>query len=86
MFPPGDARSMSPRRDSVETDRLAEGVRRAMEKEARDLQTGLLEMVDRIEAARVECERLEGGNRFLQSYIGELMQTSRVTQVGGRRR
>jgi hypothetical protein len=85
-FPPGDARAMSPRRDSVEIDRLADHVRHAMEKEARDLQTGLLEMVDRIEAARVECERLEGGNRFLQSYIGELMQTSRVTQVAGKNR
>lgn len=86
VFPPDDARAMSPRRNSVETDRLAEGVRHQMESRARELQTGLSDMVDRIEAVRMECERLEGGNRFLQSYIGELMQTSRVTQTAGGRK
>lgn len=86
VFPPDDARAMSPRRNSRETDMLAEGVRHQMESRARELQTGLSDMVDRIEAVRMECERLEGGNRFLQSYIGELMQTSRVTQTAGGRK
>jgi len=68
-----------------ETNILGEQARTAMEHRAHELQTGLLDMVDRIEAVRAECERLEGGNRFLQSYIGELMQTSRVMQTAGRK-
>jgi short coiled-coil protein len=59
----------------------------------------LLEIVDRVESVKEEHEKLEGGNRFLQScvfprrvscvgadakrrYIGELMQTSKLTAAG----
>jgi len=31
---------------------------------------------------RAEHERLDAGNRFLQSYIGELMATSKITAAG----
>lgn len=52
-------------------------------RQALALQASLLELVERVEAVRAEHERLEGGNRFLQSYIGELMQTSKLTAVTG---
>lgn len=41
-----------------------------------------MEIVDRVEVVKNEHEKLEGGNRFLQSYIGELMQTSKITSSG----
>ena len=62
-----------------------------------------MEIVDRVEVVKSEHEKLEGGNRFLQScvlpllqpppsamppllthtrYIGELMQTSKLTSAG----
>ncbi|KAK5243545.1 hypothetical protein LTR16_007907, partial [Cryomyces antarcticus] len=47
--------------------------------QARALQASLLAIVDRVESVRSEHEKLEGGNKFLQSYIGELMQTSKIT-------
>lgn len=46
------------------------------------MQDSLLEIVDRVESVKEEHEKLEGGNRFLQSYIGELMQTSKLTAAG----
>lgn len=58
-----------------------------------------MEIVDRVEVVKNEHEKLEGGNKFLQSwvsrtfgllfslltwcsYIGELMQTSKLTSAG----
>lgn len=58
-----------------------------------------MEIVDRVEVVKSEHEKLEGGNKFLQSYasslqtipeliltthryIGELMQTSKLTSAG----
>ncbi|KAF2720477.1 hypothetical protein K431DRAFT_226432 [Polychaeton citri CBS 116435] len=75
----GDMRTMSPRRSSEEVDRLGEEARLALIEQARILQNSLQAIVDRVESVKTEHERLEGGNKFLQSYIGELMQTSRIT-------
>ncbi|KAF2401583.1 hypothetical protein EJ06DRAFT_474897 [Trichodelitschia bisporula] len=77
-----DARTMSPRRSSEEVDRLEEGARQALIEQAKALQQSLLQLVDRVESVKSEHEKLEGGNRFLQSYIGELMQTSKITSAG----
>jgi len=78
----GDARTMSPRRSSEEVDRLEEGLRQNMIEQSKQLQASLLNLVDRVESVKAEHEKLEGGNRFLQSYIGELMQTSKITATG----
>jgi len=78
----GDARTMSPRRSSEEVDRLEEGARQAMIEQAKALQASLLTIVDRVESVKAEHEKLEGGNKFLQSYIGQLMQTSKITSAG----
>lgn len=77
-----DARTMSPRRSSEEIERMGQGARQALIEQAKALQASLLEIVDRVEIVRSEHEKLEGGNRFLQSYIGELMQTSKITSTG----
>lgn len=75
----GDVRTMSPRRNSAEVDQLGEEARRQMIEQARTLQMSLQAIVDRVEEVKSEHEKLEGGNKFLQSYIGELMQTSKIT-------
>ncbi|KAF2090964.1 hypothetical protein K490DRAFT_12578, partial [Saccharata proteae CBS 121410] len=77
-----DARTMSPRRTSEEIEKISQEAREALIQQAKALQASLLSIVDRVESVRNEHEKLEGGNRFLQSYIGELMQTSKLTQAG----
>jgi len=84
VYGPGDARTMSPRRTNEEVDRLGESAREALLQQARELQDSLLQIVERVETVKAEQEKLEGGNRFLQSYIGELMSTSKLTSTGGK--
>ncbi|KAK0787806.1 hypothetical protein LTR75_012804 [Friedmanniomyces endolithicus] len=62
-----DVRAMSPRRSSGEVDQLGETARRDMMARAAVLQMSLQALVERLEEVRSEHERLEGGNRFLQS-------------------
>jgi len=78
----GDARTMSPRRSSEEIEKMGHDAKQALIDQAKVLQASLLEIVDRVEVVRNEHEKLEGGNKFLQSYIGELMQTSKLTAAG----
>jgi len=75
----GDVRTMSPRRNSAEVDRLGEAARDELIKQAKELRASLQAIVERVEEVKSEHEKLEGGNKFLQSYIGELMQTSKIT-------
>ena len=63
----GDVRTMSPRRNSDEVDRLGEAARRDLIEQAKVLQTSLQAIVDRVEEVKSEHEKLEGGNKFLQS-------------------
>jgi len=77
-----DARTMSPRRSSEEIEKMGQEARTALIEQAKALQASLLEIVDRVEVVRSQHEKLEGGNKFLQSYIGELMQTSKITSSG----
>lgn len=65
----GDVRTMSPRRNSSEVDELGEEARKDMIRQAKELQTSLQAIVDRVEDVKSEHEKLEGGNKFLQSYV-----------------
>lgn len=78
----GDARTMSPRRSSEEIEKMGHDARQALIEQAKQLQASLMEIVDRVEVVKNEHEKLEGGNKFLQSYIGELMNTSKLTSAG----
>lgn len=60
---------MSPRRNSAELDRLGEEARRDLMAQAKTLQASLQAIVDRVESVKSEHEKLEGGNKFLQSYV-----------------
>ena len=64
-----DVRAMSPRRNSEEVDKLGEAARRDLMEQARVLQNSLQAIVDRVETVKSEHEKLEGGNKFLQSYV-----------------
>lgn len=67
----GDVRTMSPRRNSEEVDKLGEDARRDLIEQAKVLQTSLQAIVDRVEEVKSEHEKLEGGNKFLQSYVNQ---------------
>ncbi|KAI9682184.1 MAG: hypothetical protein M1817_000238 [Caeruleum heppii] len=82
VFDEDDARAMSPRRNSEDIEKMGRDARRLLEEEARSLQAKLLTLVDRVESVKSEHDKLEGENRFLQSYIGELMSTSKITSTG----
>ncbi|KAL9083135.1 MAG: hypothetical protein Q9159_005953 [Coniocarpon cinnabarinum] len=77
-----DARAMSPRRSQAEIHQMSEQARQALEEQSQALQSSLLEIIERVDSVKTEHEKLEGGNKFLQSYIGELMQTSKITATG----
>ncbi|KAI9817255.1 MAG: hypothetical protein M1827_001368 [Pycnora praestabilis] len=81
-FDEDDARVMSPRRSSADMEKLGEDARRAMEVQAKTIQASLLALVDRVEGVKSDHDKLEGENKFLQSYIGELMSTSKITSTG----
>lgn len=63
----GDVRTMSPRRNSEEVDKLGEAARHDLIEQAKTLQTSLQAIVDRVETVKSEHQKLEGGNKFLQS-------------------
>ena len=65
----GDVRTMSPRRSSDEVDKLGEEARQDLIEQAKTLQASLQAIVDRVESVKSEHEKLEGGNKFLQSCV-----------------
>ena len=65
----GDVRTMSPRRNSNEVNRLGEEARKDLIEQAKMLQMSLQAIVDRVETVKSEHEKLEGGNKFLQSLV-----------------
>jgi len=78
-----DARTMSPRRPNEEVESFAAEAKIGLEKQAKELQESLLALLDRVDKVREEHDKLEGENKFLQDYIGHLMQTSKITGAGG---
>lgn len=74
-----DVRCMSPKRSPEDVERLGEEARRNLMEQARQLQASLMAIVDRVESVKEEHDKLEGGNKFLQQYIGELIQTTKIT-------
>lgn len=78
-----DARTMSPRRPSEEMELFAAEAKNGLERQAKELQESLLALLDRVDKVKEEHDKLEGENKFLQDYIGHLMQTSKITGAGG---
>ncbi|KAF2178076.1 hypothetical protein K469DRAFT_676400 [Zopfia rhizophila CBS 207.26] len=71
-----DARTMSPRRGSEEIEIMCEQARKALDMQKKALRKRLLEIGGCVESIKIEQNKLEDGNRSLQSYVGELIQKS----------
>ncbi|KAK9455213.1 hypothetical protein V1511DRAFT_459088 [Dipodascopsis uninucleata] len=59
-------------------DAVGEEKTYALKKEAKSMQEGLAAILERILKVKGEYERLEGENKFLQDYIGNLMSASKM--------
>jgi len=81
-FDEDDARAMSPRRNSEDLEKLSQEARAQLSQHAKLLHESLLEIFNRIEAVKEEHDKLDSNNKFLQKYIGDLMQTSKITASG----
>ena len=62
-----DVRSMSPKRSMETINKLGDDARHHLIEQAKMLQASLMAIVDRVEVVKEEHEKLEGGNKFLQS-------------------
>lgn len=82
QYPPDDARAMSPRRSSAETDQLMNNAKIAIHKHAQNLQSSLNEIADQIEIVRADHQKLERDNQELQNYIGGLTRSISSTSLG----
>ncbi|KAL9006866.1 MAG: hypothetical protein Q9188_000397 [Gyalolechia gomerana] len=75
QFPPDDARAMSPRRSSEETDKMLVSARLSIEKRAQDMQSGLAAIATQIETVSKNCESLDRQNQALQDAIGDMTRS-----------
>lgn len=82
IFDEDDARTMSPRRNSEDIEKMSQEARAELSQHARILHESLLEIFNRIEAVKEEHDKLDNHNKFLQKYIGDLMSTSKITSTG----
>ncbi|MCJ1353026.1 MAG: hypothetical protein MMC33_003010 [Icmadophila ericetorum] len=81
-YPPDDARAMSPRRSSSETEKLGNDARLSVQEHARNLQSGLIAIAEKIENVKSDHEKLEKQNAALQDYIGGLTRSMSKTDIG----
>ncbi|KIW55094.1 hypothetical protein PV05_07402 [Exophiala xenobiotica] len=82
QYPPTDARAMSPRRNSHDIERLERDVRQSLKEQARNLQSSLAALAEKIDEVKNDHDKLENENRFLQDYIGGLTRTMSKDNLG----
>jgi short coiled-coil protein len=81
-YPPDDARAMSPRRNSQDIERLEESLRETLKEQARNLQSSLAALAEKIDEVKTDHDKLETENKFLQDYIGGLTRTMSRDNLG----
>ncbi|KAK4691673.1 short coiled-coil protein, partial [Lecanoromycetidae sp. Uapishka_2] len=81
VFPPTDARAMSPRRSSAEQDRMIGAAKLGMQSQALGHQNALSALVERIEIIKSDHDTLERNNSALQDYIGGLTRSMSKTAL-----
>ncbi|KAK9475524.1 uncharacterized protein V1510DRAFT_405601 [Dipodascopsis tothii] len=64
--------------DTSLKDSIGEEKASALQREVKIMQDGLAAILERILKVKHEYEKLEGENKFLQDYIGNLMSTSKM--------
>jgi len=77
---PDDARAMSPRRNTADTQKLCNEIQETLQEQARTLQSALEELADKTRQAAQACNKLESENKFLQDYISSLI-TQEIKEV-----
>lgn len=86
-YPADDARAMSPRRSSADTERMVQEARQVAETHAIEKQSGINALIERIESVKAEHDKLERNNNALQDYIGGLHRSmSRTALDTGRKK
>ncbi|KAL2055716.1 hypothetical protein ABVK25_003960 [Lepraria finkii] len=85
-YPPHDARAMSPRRSSADTDKMVEETRRIVESHALEKQSGINALIEKIENVKTDHDQLHRNNLALQDYIGGLHRSMSRTALGKGRR
>ena len=73
---------MSPRRNSADIERIEQGLREILKEEARNLQSSLAALAEKIDEVKTDHDKLETENRFLQDYIGGLTRTMSQDNLG----
>ncbi|KAK5349839.1 hypothetical protein LTR61_006545 [Exophiala xenobiotica] len=73
---------MSPRRNSHDIERLERDVRQSLKEQARNLQSSLAALAEKIDEVKNDHDKLENENRFLQDYIGGLTRTMSRDNLG----
>ncbi|KAL8661402.1 MAG: hypothetical protein Q9202_005644 [Teloschistes flavicans] len=74
-FPPDDARAMSPRRSTEETEMMVKTARLSLENRAKEMQSGLEALAAQVDTVRQNCDSLEGNNQALQEAIGDMTRS-----------
>ncbi|KAL8671260.1 MAG: hypothetical protein Q9168_004229 [Polycauliona sp. 1 TL-2023] len=74
-FPLDDARAMSPRRSTEETDKMLSSARLSIERRAQDMQSGLEAIATQIQTVSKNCESLDRQNQALQDAIGDMTRS-----------
>ncbi|KAL9579293.1 MAG: hypothetical protein Q9212_005189 [Teloschistes hypoglaucus] len=75
VYPPDDARAMSPRRSVEETEEIAKIARLSLENRVKEMQSGLAAIAAQVDSVRATCDSLEGNNLALQAAIGDMTRS-----------
>ncbi|MCJ1442025.1 MAG: hypothetical protein MMC23_002517 [Stictis urceolatum] len=84
-YPPDDARAMSPRRNSEETEAMEEATKKSLRENARQVQLSLREIAESLELVRQSHSHLQRQNEMLQDYIGGLTRSMSRSEGSSKR-
>ncbi|KAL8634848.1 MAG: hypothetical protein Q9228_007597 [Teloschistes exilis] len=74
-YPPDDARAMSPRRSTEETELMVKTARLSLQNRVKEMQSGLAAIAAQVDSVRANCDSLEGNNLALQEAIGDMTRS-----------
>ncbi|KAI4205881.1 MAG: hypothetical protein LQ350_000066 [Teloschistes chrysophthalmus] len=75
VYPPDDARAMSPRRSVEENEEIVKTARQSLENRVKQMQSGLAAIAAEVESVSANCDSLEGNNLALQQAIGDMTRS-----------
>lgn len=84
-YPPDDPRSMSPRRNPEEIERLLKKVRSTAKKRREESQSTFKTVTEQLNGLREENDKLKNENKSLQDYVEALRGTKPKEDLGSSR-